>query len=110
MLMLAFSVMLAGFPPAQAKAPCPMMAKMGKTMEQGKPCHCPCCDKDGDGKSSCGDNGCTTSMSVPAGIFFAETIITPLSLPPVKERFYRSDPVLISSLLLTQDRPPKLFS
>jgi hypothetical protein len=113
-LLLAVSVILAGFP-VQAKQQCPMAAKM--QMQQMEMKDCKGCAKTADKEQKkggcCGDLACAakcSSMSNASTMFFGTQQIASFSPVSIAERFYSSDSVLASHLLNTQDRPPKYLS
>jgi len=115
-LLLSFSIALAGFP-AQAKSPqpCPMAAKM--QMQQMDMEDCDGCDKMAKQDSS--QSGCCDDATCNAKCSAMNSSVS-MNLPSMKaetpainqfvQRFYAVDAHLPSAHLNSQERPPKTLS
>ena len=118
-LLLSFSIALAGFP-VQAKSPqpCPMAAKMQMQqadMQGMKDCDgCDKMAKQEQKKSGCCDDAaCNAKCSALSGGVTMNLPAYKADLPAVGDkdnRFYPADAAVASAHLNSQERPPKTFS
>lgn len=118
-LVLAVSVVMAGFP-VQAKPHCPSAAAMQmQQMDMKGMKDCKGCVKTSDRQDHqkktgcCGDMECAakcSSMSNAGTTFFGTQHGASISFASSAESLYGPDHKLASHLLNTQDRPPKYLS
>lgn len=116
-LLLAVSVVMAGFP-VQAKPECPMAAKMQmQQMDMKDMKDCKGCDKmakqEQKKNGCCDDAACNAKCSALSGGISMNLPTVKADLPGISEqaqRLYPADATLASAHLNSQERPPKSLS
>jgi len=116
MLMLTFSIAVAGFSPAQAKSECQMavkmqMQQMDMSNMQGM-ANCQGCDKatkhEQKKSGCCGDAVCSTKCSSSSSMSMNLPTMKIATIIGVQARLlYPADAVIASAHLNSQERPPK---
>jgi hypothetical protein len=115
-IIVSVAIAAAGLPAQAGTEYCPMAAHMQQDAKAGQSDKdCPGCtmtSKQEQKKSGCCDNGaCIVKCSATGNI--ASNVPTKVELPiftAMTVKFYMADGVSPSSLLQTQDRPPKHLS